>query len=75
MVRFCVSKPTTAISSKPSVDYLFHSMVEDKGENAVGIILSGTGSDGSHGIRAIKAECGVTIVQVDWMSLQFLQTG
>lgn len=58
-----LSKPSTGIGPKPSVDYFFTSLAEDKGEKAVGIILSGTGSDGSHGIRAIKAEGGITIVQ------------
>jgi two-component system, chemotaxis family, CheB/CheR fusion protein len=56
-------KPFFAIGPKPSVDILYSSMAEDCGENAIGIILSGTGSDGSHGIRAIKAAGGMTIVQ------------
>ncbi len=56
-------KPFFAIGPKPSVDILYSSMAEDCGENAIGIILSGTGSDGSHGIRAIKAAGGMTMVQ------------
>jgi two-component system CheB/CheR fusion protein len=58
-----LSKPSTSIGPKPSIDYFFTSLAEDKAEKAVGIILSGTGSDGSHGIRAIKAGGGITIVQ------------
>jgi two-component system CheB/CheR fusion protein len=58
-----LSKPSMAIGPKPSIDFFFTSLAEDKGEKAVGIILSGTGSDGSHGIRAVKAEGGITIVQ------------
>ncbi len=61
--RFKLSKPTTSFGPKPSIDYFFSSLANEKGERAVGIILSGTGSDGAHGIRAIKAEGGVTIVQ------------
>ena len=61
--RFKLSKPITSFGPKPSVDYFFTSLANEKGEKAVGIILSGTGSDGAHGIRAIKAEGGVTIVQ------------
>ena len=61
--RFKLSKPTTSFGPKPSVDYFFTSLANEKGEKAVGIILSGTGSDGAHGIRAIKAEGGITIVQ------------
>jgi two-component system CheB/CheR fusion protein len=53
----------TGIGPKPSINRLFISMAEEFGEQAVGIILSGTGSDGSHGITAIKAEGGITIAQ------------
>ena len=45
------------------VDSFFRSLAEDQGQNAVGIILSGTGSDGSLGIRAIKAEGGIVLSQ------------
>ncbi len=55
--------PTEWIGPKPSIDKFFLSLAQEKGKNAVGIILSGTGFDGSQGIRAIKSEGGVTIVQ------------
>src|SRR5208283_3059402 len=45
------------------VDFFLRSLAKDKGANAVGIILSGTGSDGTLGIRAIKAESGTIFVQ------------
>jgi two-component system CheB/CheR fusion protein len=45
------------------VDSFFRSLAEDQGQNAVGIILSGTGSDGSLGIQAIKAEGGIVLAQ------------
>ena len=45
------------------VDYLFRSLAQDQGPRAIGVILSGTGSDGSEGLRAIKAEGGVTFTQ------------
>lgn len=45
------------------IDSFFRSLAEDQGQNAVGIILSGTGSDGSLGIRAIKAEGGIILAQ------------
>ena len=48
---------------KPSVDLFFESLAERKKEFAIGVILSGTGSDGSRGVRAIKAEGGLTISQ------------
>jgi two-component system CheB/CheR fusion protein len=51
------------IGPKPSVDVFLSSLAEEAGERAVGVILSGTGSDGAHGIRAIKAAGGITICQ------------
>lgn len=56
-------EPISSIGPKPSVDYFFTSLAEDKGEKAVGIILSGTGTDGAHGIRAIKAQGGFVYAQ------------
>ena len=51
------------IGPKPSVDIFLSSLADEAGERAVGVILSGTGSDGAHGIRAIKAAGGITICQ------------
>ncbi|MDP3089621.1 MAG: CheR family methyltransferase [Nitrospira sp.] len=45
------------------IDYFFRSLAEDQKHRAVGIVLSGTGSDGTVGLRAIKAESGMTIAQ------------
>jgi two-component system CheB/CheR fusion protein len=45
------------------IDTFFMSLAEDQGENAVGIVLSGNGSDGASGITAIKAHGGLTIAQ------------
>jgi two-component system CheB/CheR fusion protein len=45
------------------VDSFFRSLAEDRGGHAVGVILSGTGSDGSLGIAAIKAHGGITFAQ------------
>ncbi len=50
--------------TKPSVDLFFESIARVFKARAVGVILSGTGSDGARGIRAIKAEGGVSIVQL-----------
>ena len=51
------------IGPKPSVDKFFISLSKEKLELAVGVILSGTGSDGSQGVRAIRAEGGIAIAQ------------
>ena len=45
------------------IDYFFRSLAEDQKQRAVGIILSGTGTDGTLGLRAIKDESGLTIAQ------------
>ena len=45
------------------IDFFFRSLAQDLGEHAVGIVLSGTGSDGTQGLRAIKAEGGLVIAQ------------
>lgn len=50
---------------KPSVDRFFISLAEEMGADAVGVILSGTGSDGSYGVRAIHGAGGITIAQDD----------
>lgn len=46
-----------------AIDIFFESLAEDCGANAVGIILSGTGSDGTRGLEAIKAKKGIAVVQ------------
>ena len=48
---------------KPSINLLFESIASNREDKGIGIILSGTGSDGSRGIRTIKAEGGFTIAQ------------
>lgn len=48
---------------KPSVDKLFLSLAEEKGECSIGVILSGTGSDGAHGVRAVQSAGGMTLAQ------------
>ena len=45
------------------IDGFFRSLAEDQGDDAVGIIFSGTGTDGSLGLKAIKDHGGLTLVQ------------
>lgn len=52
------------------VDVFFHTLGEEYKEKATAIILSGTGSDGSRGIRTIKEEGGTVMVQ-DPVGAQF----
>ena len=51
-------------SCRPSVDYLFRSVAEVYGARAVGVIMTGMGSDGSLGCRRLK-HCGASIVAQD----------
>ena len=51
------------VSPKPSINAFFESLAEARGEDAVGVVLSGTGSDGARGVRAIKAGGGMTFAQ------------
>ena len=45
------------------IDIFFRSLAKDQGERAVGIVLSGSGSDGMRGVRAIKEAGGMAMVQ------------
>ena len=45
------------------VDALLYSLAEDRGEQAIGVVLSGGGSDGAVGIGAIKEAGGFTLAQ------------
>jgi two-component system, chemotaxis family, protein-glutamate methylesterase/glutaminase len=48
---------------RPSVDVLFSSVAEAAGANAVGVILTGMGSDGAHGLQQMKSVGAITIAQ------------
>ncbi|MGH9644291.1 MAG: CheR family methyltransferase, partial [Terriglobales bacterium] len=62
--RFSVREPAVRDQGifRP-VDTLFDSLAQSIRERAIGIVLSGTGNDGSLGLKSIKAAGGVTIVQ------------
>jgi two-component system CheB/CheR fusion protein len=47
------------------IDHFFRALANDMGRHAVGVILSGTGSDGSRGIRDIHAAGGLVLCQSD----------
>jgi signal transduction histidine kinase len=47
------------------IDHFFQSLAEQEKERAVGVVLSGTGSDGTLGLRAIKGEDGLTFAEAD----------
>ena len=52
-----------AIQRKP-IDVFLSSLANDRGEAAIGVLLSGSGNDGTLGIKAIKERGGVTFAQI-----------
>jgi two-component system CheB/CheR fusion protein len=56
-------EPTAARGHRLPIDYLFSSLAQDQHERAIGIVLSGTGSDGTLGVRAIKDGGGMVMAQ------------
>jgi two-component system CheB/CheR fusion protein len=58
-----LSEPSVARGQRLPIDGFLRSLAEDQAEKAIGIILSGTASDGTLGLRAILAVGGVCMVQ------------
>ena len=56
-------EPTAARGLRLPIDFFFRSLALDQGEDAIGVVLSGMGSDGTQGLKAIKAAAGLTFVQ------------
>ena len=58
-----VEIPDKPRGSRMPIDYFMRSLAETAGSQAIGVVLSGTGSDGTLGLRAIKGEGGLTFAQ------------
>ncbi len=56
-------EPSAPHGQRLPIDFFFRSLAQDQRDRAIGIVLSGTGSDGSQGARAIKAEGGMVMAQ------------
>lgn len=56
-------EPSAPRGQRLPIDFFFRSLAQDQGERAIGIVLSGTGSDGTLGVRAIKGEGGMVMAQ------------
>ncbi len=61
-----LARPAPPPARRTSVNTFLASLAEDQGENAIGIILSGFGSDGALGIAAIKEHGGLTLSQAEF---------
>jgi len=56
-------EPVAQRGQRLSVDFFFRSLAQDQRERAMCVVLSGSGSDGTQGVRAIKAEGGMAMAQ------------
>ena len=56
-------EPASARGLRLPIDFFLRSLAQDRQEHSSGVILSGMGSDGTLGLRAIKEKAGVVLVQ------------
>ncbi|SMP66902.1 two-component system, chemotaxis family, CheB/CheR fusion protein [Desulfonatronum zhilinae] len=56
-------EPAAPRGHRLPIDFFFRSLAHDQRERAIGIVLSGTGSDGTLGVRDIKGEGGMVMAQ------------
>jgi two-component system, chemotaxis family, CheB/CheR fusion protein len=57
-------EPSAPRGFRLPIDFFFRSLAQDQHERAICIVLSGTGTDGTLGLKAIKGEGGMAMVQV-----------
>jgi two-component system CheB/CheR fusion protein len=60
---FAIFEPSTKIGGRMSIDLFFRHLAEDQDGKAIGLILSGMGSDGTLGVRALKEHTGMVMAQ------------
>lgn len=58
-----LAKPAEPRGQRLPIDVLFSSLAREFGERAIGVVLSGMGSDGTQGLLAIKTQGGLTLAQ------------
>ena len=58
-----LAKPAEPRGQRLPIDVLFGSLARELGDQAIGVVLSGMGSDGTHGLQAIKTQGGLTLAQ------------
>jgi two-component system, chemotaxis family, CheB/CheR fusion protein len=61
--RLRLRRTTVADRERTPIDVFFSSLAQDQAEHAIGIVLSGGGSDGTLGLKAIKENGGLTVAQ------------
>ncbi len=79
--NFHLIEPEPHAVPKPSINAFFSSLSEARGEEAIAVVLSGTGSDGASGVRLVKAAGGLVFAQepgsakYDGMPRSAIETG
>lgn len=68
--RILIPIPMPKTTHGMPIDLFFRSLAHDVGERAIAVVLSGTGTDGTLGIKEIKAELGMVLAQ-DERSAQY----
>ena len=58
-----LAQPSESRGHRHPVDVLFRSLAADQGERTIAIILSGTGSNGTDGLKEVKAAGGLILIQ------------
>jgi len=58
-----LSEPTERRGLRMPIDHFFSSLAHDRQEHAIAIVLSGTGTDGTYGVRLVKARGGMVLAQ------------
>jgi two-component system CheB/CheR fusion protein len=61
--RLCLLEPVAPRGLRLPIDFFFRALADDRREQAIGVILSGMGSDGTLGVRAIKEFGGLVLAQ------------
>ena len=61
--KLCLMEPKEPHGVRMPINYFLRSLAEDKGEKAICIILSGTGSDGTLGLKEVKGKGGLALAQ------------
>ena len=63
--KLYLSEPTQARGARLPIDYFFRSLAESEGDKSICIVLSGTGTDGTLGLKAVKGAGGMAMAQAE----------
>jgi two-component system CheB/CheR fusion protein len=58
-----LQEPTASRGVRHPIDYFFRALAQDQGDHSICVILSGTGTEGTLGLRAVKGEGGLVLAQ------------